>query len=186
MVINYKKMFRAAAVGAALSVAMFCLQFIPEEDKCTDHENPLAALSALSQDATALPDSLPLCEFDMGGESNLDKLEATAWTNEELTAMAFTLAGECYDHKALDKRRVCEVILNRVSDGRFGSSIMEVLTAKNQFNGYWTQNRPVTENDYEVARQALEDWYAGGCKALSEYLFFCAGDDLENKFRCEY
>ena len=49
--------------------------------------------------------------------------------------MALTLAGECYDHKTQDKRRVCEVVLNRVSDGRFGSSIMEVLTAKNQFAG---------------------------------------------------
>ena len=50
--------------------------------------------------------------------------------------MALTLAGECYDHKTQDKRRVCEVVLNRVSDGRFGSSIMEVLTAKSQFAGY--------------------------------------------------
>lgn len=109
------------------------------------------------------------------------------WTDEELDAIALTLAGECYDDEELDKRHVCEVILNRVSDGRFGGeSVMEVLTAENQFAGYWTQLRPVSENDYEVAKQALEDWYAGGCKALSEYLFFCAGDNRENKFRCEY
>ena len=108
------------------------------------------------------------------------------WTEEELYSLALTLAGECYDHKTQDKRQVCEVVLNRVSDGRFGGSIMEVLTAKNQFAGYWTQSRPVSENDYEVAEQALRDWYDGGCKALSEYLFFCAGDNLENEFRKEY
>lgn len=100
--------------------------------------------------------------------------------------MALTLAGECYDHKTEDKRRVCEVILNRVSDGRFGNSIMEVLTAENQFNGYWTQSRPVSANDYEIAEQVLRDWYDGGCKALSEYLFFSASDNLENQFRSEY
>ena len=80
---------------------------------------------------------------------------------------------------------MCEVVLNRVGDGRFGESIMEVLTAENQFEGYWTQARPVSENDYEVADQTLKDWYTGGCKALSEYLFFCAGDNLENEFRFE-
>lgn len=119
---------------------------------------------------------------------SIPEVEITAdpWTEEELSALALTLAGECYDHMTQDKRQVCEVVLNRVSDGRFGSSIMEVLTAKNQFAGYWRQSRPVSENDYEVAEQALRDWYAGGCKALSEYLFFCAGDNLENQFRSEY
>ena len=111
---------------------------------------------------------------------------ADPWTDEELYSLALTLAGECYDHKTQDKRQVCEVVLNRVSDGRFGGSIMKVLTAKNQFAGYWAQSRPVSENDYEVAEQALRDWYDGGCKALSEYLFFCAGDNLENEFRREY
>ncbi len=97
--------------------------------------------------------------------------------------MALTLAGECYDDKEPDKRRVCEVILNRVSDGRFGDSIIEVLTAENQFSGYWTQSRPVSENDIAIAEQALKDWYDNGCEPLSEYLFFSAGDNRENVFK---
>ena len=97
--------------------------------------------------------------------------------------MALTLAGECYDDKAHDKRLVCEVILNRVSDGRFGDSICEVLTAENQFAGYWRQSRPVTDNDIEIASQTLDDWFKNNCEALSEYLFFCAGDNRENSFR---
>ena len=105
------------------------------------------------------------------------------WTDEELQAMALTLAGECYDDKELDKRRVCEVILNRVSDGRFGDSIIEVLSAENQFSGYWAQSRPVTENDLAVAEQALKDWYDKGCEPLSEYLFFSAGENRENNFK---
>ena len=178
-----KGIARTVAVSAVLSVVMFGCESIPA--RVSADANPTTALSALSPDSTALPASLPLCELDAGtGSDPVDEPEA--WTGEELTAIALTLAGECYDHKAQDKRRVCEVILNRVSDGRLGNSILDVLTAKNQFNGYWVQNRPVSENDYEVARQALRDWHDGGCKPLSEYLFFCAGENLENQFRCEY
>lgn len=108
------------------------------------------------------------------------------WADEELEAMVFTLAGECYDDKEHDKRLVCEVILNRVSDGRFGDSVLEVVSAPNQFSGYWEQSREITENDYDVATEALEDWYESGCEALSDYLFFVAGDNRENVFRCEY
>lgn len=109
--------------------------------------------------------------------------EEPQWTDEELQAMALTLAGECYDDKELDKRLVCEVILNRVSDGRFGGeTIIEVLSAENQFSGYWTQSRPVSESDLAIAEQALRDWYDNGCEPLSEYLFFSAGENRENSF----
>lgn len=108
------------------------------------------------------------------------------WTDEELDAMALTLAGECYDDKEQDKRLVCEVILNRVSNEDFADSIIDVLSAPNQFNGYWSQSRTASANDYEVARQALEDWYANDCKPLSGYLLFEAGDNRENIFQTEF
>ncbi len=109
--------------------------------------------------------------------------EAVPWTPDELWIMALTLAGECYDDKENDKRLVCEVILNRVSDGRFGDTIYDVLSAENQFDGYWHQSRPVSDNDLDVAIQALTDWYANDCKPLSKYLFFTAGENRENVFR---
>lgn len=96
--------------------------------------------------------------------------------------MAKTLSGECYEDKELDKRRVCEVILNRVSAGRFGNTIYEVITAKSQFNGYWNASRPVSENDLAVAKQTLEEWFANGCKPLSKYLYFSTGNNRENTF----
>lgn len=105
------------------------------------------------------------------------------WTPDELWIIALTLAGECYDDKENDKRLVCEVILNRVSDGRFGDTIYDVLSAENQFDGYWHQSRPVSDNDLDVAIQALTDWYANDCKPLSKYLFFTAGENRENVFR---
>lgn len=86
--------------------------------------------------------------------------------------MVLTLAGECYEDKEQDKRLVCEVILNRVSAGNFGGdTVLEVVSAPNQFDGYWRQSRPVSENDYEIAEQVLSDWYAIGCQPLSDYLF---------------
>lgn len=104
------------------------------------------------------------------------------WTDEELNAMARTLSGECYDDKESDKRRVCEVILNRVSGGQFGSTICEVITAKNQFSGYWNTSRPVSENDLAVAEKALEDWFANSCRPFSGYLYFSTGKNRENTF----
>lgn len=108
------------------------------------------------------------------------------WTEEELYAVVLTLAGECYDDKEQDKRLVCEVILNRVSSAGFPDTIIDVLSYPNAFSGYWRQSREVTENDYEVATQALRDWYNGGCLPLSEYLFFSAGENRENVFREEF
>lgn len=112
--------------------------------------------------------------------------EEQKWTDEELEAMVLTLAGECYDDKEKDKRLVCEVILNRVSNKHFDDTIIEVITKPHQFDGYWTQSRSVSENDYEIATQTLKDWYEGGCKALSEYLYFESGDNRENEFRKEF
>lgn len=100
--------------------------------------------------------------------------------------MALTLSGECYDDKVEDKRKVCEVILNRVSTDGFPDDIVSVLSYPNAFSGYWSQPREVSDNDYKVASEALRDWYDNGCQPLSEYLFFTAGDNRENVFREEY
>lgn len=108
------------------------------------------------------------------------------WSDEEVHAIARTLAGECYDDKENDKRLVCEVILNRVSDSRWGNTVLEVLEQEDQFLGYWSQGREISENDIEVAETALADWYANDCNALSEYLYFCSGDNRENVFRSEF
>jgi spore germination cell wall hydrolase CwlJ-like protein len=113
-------------------------------------------------------------------------IETEPFTDEEVEVIAKTLAGECYDDKLNDKRLVVEVILNRVSDGRFGESVIEVVSAKGQFNGYWKQNRPVSDSDIRIAKETLREWYENDCKKLSEYLYFCAGPNKENVFRTKY
>lgn len=113
-------------------------------------------------------------------------IEREPFTDEEVEAIAKTLAGECYDDKLNDKRLVVEVILNRVSDGRFGESVIEVVSAKGQFIGYWKQSRPVSDSDIEIAKETLREWYKNDCKKLSEYLFFYAGPNRENVFVTQY
>lgn len=170
-----KKLVRVIVLSLLLLVAAGCSS--PEREKQSNAVETVISASVPELPTVCIPKVTQMC---------IPEVVINPWTDEELDALALTLSGECYDHKTQDKRRVCEVVLNRVSDGRFGDSVIEVLSAENQFEGYWMQSRSVSENDYEVAEQALEDWYAGGCKALSEYLFFCAGDNLENEFRCEY
>lgn len=128
----------------------------------------------------------PLPSAPLVKEESLNEPEVP-WSEEDIEAIVLTLAGECYEDKTQDKRLVCEVILNRVSAGNFGGdTVLEVVSSPNQFNGYWLQSRPVSENDYAVAEQALSDWYAGGCQPLSELLYFEAGENRENVFRSEY
>ncbi len=136
----------------------------------------------------------PVLVFDGGDEPSTEERELPEdeeiliirYSMEDVEAMALTLAGECYDDKPEDKRLVCEVILNRVSDGRFGDTPYEVCSAPYQFSGYEYQSRSVTENDYEVVYQALKDWHDNEYQALSEWLYFSAGDNHENVFRKEY
>lgn len=108
------------------------------------------------------------------------------YSDEDVKAMTLTLAGECYEDKPHDKRLVCEVILNRVSHDSFPDTVLEVVSAPSQFNGYWKQSRDVSENDIEIAEQALQEWHDNDCQPLSEYLYFSAGDNRENVFRKDY
>lgn len=131
--------------------------------------------------------NIPINETDTGEpEMIIELLEEKPFSDEEVEAIVRTLAGECYDDKVADKRKVVEVIVNRVSDGRFGENVIDVVTAKGQFAGYWRQSRPVSESDIQIAEETLTDWYANDCKALSEYLFFYSGPNRENVFRSEY
>lgn len=131
--------------------------------------------------------NIPINETDTGEPEMIIELsEEKPFSDEEVEAIVRTLAGECYDDKMADKRKVVEVIVNRVSDGRFGENVIDVVTAKGQFAGYWRQSRPISESDIQIAEETLTDWYANDCKALSEYLFFSSGPNRENVFRSEY
>jgi|LSQX01.2.fsa_nt_gb hypothetical protein len=131
---------------------------------------PVIVLAVETIEPTALPEAEPI----------------ETVPPDEIEAIALTLAGECWEDKPHDKRLVCEVILNRVSSARWSDTVIGVLTQRGQFAGYWEQSRPVSDNDIEIATQALSDWYEGDCEPLSEYLFFESGRNRENVFRAKY
>jgi len=116
---------------------------------------------------------------------SIPKPPPTYAPDSEIILVAKVLRGECYDHQQDDKREVTRVICNRVSSGRFGSSIKAVVTAPRQFVEYRHDNVP-TANDYIIAREILTQWYDGGCKPLGEYLFFSAESGHKNVFRKNY
>ena len=107
------------------------------------------------------------------------------YTAEELEALSLTLAGECYDDEAQDKYNVAWTVCNRAADGRFGESIIEVITSKVhavQFVGYWNQSRSVTESDITVAADVLAAYYSGD-GSPHNYLYFTGGTGKTNTFR---
>ena len=100
---------------------------------------------------------------------------------EELEAVARVLSGECYDDEIEDKQNVVWVICNRVSDGRFGDGIIDVITKPDQFMGYWAQGREISESDYTVAEQVLNDYF-NGVEPPHDYLYFTGGTGKTNNF----
>jgi len=176
-----KKMALVAIASTTVAAFACCTPTATKEPDFTDV--PMSSYSVLWE-----PQSLTLEELEALAkvEPNLLPSNPKPWTSEDVEAMVLTLAGECYEDKPHDKRKVCEVILNRVSSAGFGNTVLEVVSAPNQFNGYWTQSRSVSANDYEVAEQALQDWYDNDCKPFSEYLFFRTGGNRKNQFRSEY
>lgn len=141
----------------------------------------------LDTPATKPPDTVAVSlVVDAPTQTPTPTPEPDPWTDEDVEAIARTLSGECYEDKPHDKRLVAEVILNRVSNERWGDTVIEVVTQKSQFHGYWNPSRDISDNDREIAAQALRDWYANDCAALSEYLFFEAGPNRENVFRENY
>ena len=111
-----------------------------------------------------------------------EQIDSTpSYTAEELEAVAKVLSGECYDDEIEDKRNVVWVICNRVSDGRFGDGIVGVITKPNQFMGCWAQGRAISESDYEVATQVLNDYF-NGLEPAHGYLYFTGCIGKTNNF----
>ena len=174
---------RAIPITAAALIFTFTASCVCEDSSKAfeDQEDGIAEMVMLSHSADPVLREKPEVTTPIEPEEPVQP-----YTDEELEAMVQTLRGECYDDKPECKRKVCETICNRASAGLFGDTIVECITAPNQFAGYWAPSRPATENDYEIARQTLEDWYANNCEPLSEWLYFVAGENRENVFRSEY
>lgn len=106
-------------------------------------------------------------------------------------ALAKTVFGEARSLTKTEQAAVVWCILNRLDDGRFGDSIMDVVTAPNQFTGY-RENNPVSADIMALVQDVLSRYARENTGATdvgrvlpSDYLFF-HGDGEANHFRKEY
>lgn len=112
-------------------------------------------------------------------------------TDMEIDMLAKTVWGEARGCNRFEQSAVVWCVLNRVDAG--WGSIVEVITAPNQFHGY-SSNFPVTDEIRElvedvVARWKLEKVVCGdvGRTLPINYLYFCADDTgIGNVFRDAY
>ena len=52
---------------------------------------------------------------------------------EEIYLMQRVIETECYDQDFISKANVASVLLNRINSGKFGETVVEVVTSPNQF-----------------------------------------------------
>ena len=101
---------------------------------------------------------------------------------ESVVALAQTLYGECRGRSELQQRAVCWCVFNRVDDSRFPDTIIGVVSAPAQLQGYSSYN-PVWESLYDVAYSCMVDWHNGENRVLDEDMVFFSGYLGINHFR---
>lgn len=144
-------------------------------------ETPLPAEAMPSPEASPEPTTEPTPE------------PQKPYIEEDIVAFCQMVWGEARGCAKEEQALCVWTVINRLEDGRFGDSILEIITKKNQFVGY-SPYHPVTDEIRTVVTEVLEDWAAGGtAPALppyadtGDYLYFTGGPDsngtLHNWFR---
>ena len=99
---------------------------------------------------------------------------------EEVAYVSRTIWGETRGCCEAEQRAQAWCILNRVDDSRFPDTILAVVTAPNQFQGYSASNP--AEPFWAMAREILILWHAGE-REIPEDMVFCSGDGRHQTFR---
>lgn len=131
---------------AAIIVAIFlaCHMVVAEMDRREAEEMqpdpaPIYEVVAISEPTLVVP-AEPEPEIETPAEVVHDKDEPT-YTDEELEALALVIYQEAGGDACSDETRIMvgNVVMNRVADERFPSTIEEVLLQKQQYGRlYWT------------------------------------------------
>ena len=113
-----------------------------EEDTCsevesdTDDEATSSDTSSDSTVSTPAPTSTPSTSTST---STTTSTNVTTGTTTDLDLLACVIYQEAGGNGSCDecRRRVADIVLNRVMDGRFPNTIREVLTARNQYGRFY-------------------------------------------------
>ena len=100
----------------------------------------------------------------------------------EVVALAQTLYGECRGCSEIQQKAVCWCVFNRVDDTRFPDTIIGVVSAPLQLQGYSSSN-PIWDNLYDIAYSCMMDWHNGENRVLDEDRCWFSGRNGINHFR---
>lgn len=82
--------------------------------------------------------------------------------SEALARVLYGIKGNSTD----DLKTACWCVLNRVDNALYPNSVEEVVAQKNQWVGYSDDN-PVLDSLYKIAREQLEVWHDGTRRPVS-------------------
>lgn len=107
-------------------------------------------------------------------------------SQEEITMLAKTVWGEARGLSEYEQSLVVWCILNRFDNGKFGSSIKEIITKPYQFQGY-KESFPVDEDILRLCEDVVYRWENSleGRTLPAEYLYFY-GDGKHNYYTTDY
>ena len=107
-------------------------------------------------------------------------------SDEEINMLAKTVWGEARGLDEYEQSLVVWCILNRFDNGKFGSSIKEIVTKPYQFQGY-KESFPIDEDILRLCKDVVYRWENSleGRTLPEEYLYFY-GDSKHNYYTTEY
>lgn len=110
------------------------------------------------------------------------------WTYYDVDVISRMVWGEGRGVSRNEQKLIVWTVINRLEDGRYGSTLVRVVRAPGQFHGY-RSTHPVTASIRQMAIEVLEAWDRGETAKVyppfarvSDYRYFW-GDGAHNWFR---
>ena len=110
------------------------------------------------------------------------------WTYDDVVVISRMVWGEARGVSRNEQKLVVWTVINRLENGRYGTSLIGVVRARGQFHGYSTRH-PVTDEIREMVIEVLEAWDRGEAAkvyppfARTPYYLYFHGDGRHNWFR---
>jgi len=185
-----------------LLIAILCLLSItaaavgidmPEEPEECAYAEEMEPVCAEEDTVSPPPEELFYAEKQQATEDILPELGPEPyiprqWTDDCADVISRMVWGEARGVSRNEQKLVVWTVINRLENGRYGSSLIGVVRARGQFTGY-SPRFPVTDAIREMVVEVLEAWDRGEEAKVyppfartPNYLYF-HGDGQHNWFR---
>jgi spore germination cell wall hydrolase CwlJ-like protein len=89
-----------------------------------------------------------------------DPVPPRKWTYDDVDVISRMVWGEARGVSRDEQKLVVWTVINRIENGRYGTSLIGIVTAPSQFHGY-SPKFPVAEEIKEMVIEVLEAWDRG-------------------------